>query len=229
MLGATTRDAIKDALPKGSVSGGFTSRIVFVYEREPSQSRLFTSMEAEDDVEESHEEAELRRKLVEDLDYISANIRGKLIFTNKAKQAAHDWYEDANKISHEARMDGYYGRKHDTMFKVAALLSIADGDSLRIEANHIVEALKLLKFIEKSLGWITLSVEATQTGDTTAKIYEMVRKEPGISHSDLLKKSWRFANAIELGQSIDTLVQSNEIACILDKNNMRKYKIENEA
>jgi len=227
LLGATTRGAIKDTLPKGSVSGGFTSRIIFVYERDPAQSRLFTSM-TEDDVEESHEEAEIRRRLIADLDYIAGHIHGKMIFSRKAKIKAHDWYEAANKIDHDARMDGYYGRKHDTMFKVAALLSISENDKLQIDEHHIVEALELLKGIEKSLGWITLSVESTQTGDITAKIYELIRKEPNITHSNLLKNCWRFANAFELGQSIDTLVQSNEVKMYLDKQNMRKYLVEKE-
>lgn len=226
MLGATTRDAIKDALPKGSVAGGFTSRIIFVYERDPAHSRLFSSeVHEENDLEESEEENKIKSNLVQDLDYIAFRVRGKLSLTRAARECAWTWYKEANSITRDARQDGYYGRKHDTMFKIAALLSISAGDSLKIEENHIIEALELLGEIEKNLGWITLSVEASQTGDITAKLYELIKKQPGIPHSELLKLCWRFANAVELGASLDTLVQSQEVQCYLDEHNIRKYKI----
>ena len=226
MLAATTREAIKDALPRGSVSGGFTSRIVFVYEQEPAKARLFSCMDNEEDVEESEAEFLIRSKLLADLNHIASTLKGKIMFTKKARERAWDWYSQAQKVERDARSDGYFGRKHDTMFKIATLLSISTSDSLKIKETHIVEALSLLSGIEKNLGWINLSVEATQSGDTTAKLYEMIRKTPDIQHSELLKRCWRFANAVELGACIDTLIQSKEVVCYTDSSNNRLYRIE---
>ena len=66
-------------------------------------------------------------------------------------------------------------------------------------------------------------VTANETGDKSDKILSIIRKAGKISHGDLLKQCWRFGNAIELSQHIQTLDESGEIKTSLSADNRTRF------
>jgi len=111
------------------------------------------------------------------------------------------------------------------MFKLATILTVAEGNTLLIEERHIIRALKMLNHNEQFLNTIMESVTSTPVGGDTEKVLTIIRKFRNISHSELLRKCWRYASAMELGEMIKTLIESKEIECFLDKKNARIYKV----
>lgn len=219
ILAASTKEWLRSAIPTEAIGGGFTSRILFVYQEQPSKLMLFP--------ENGISVEELKPMLIHDLNLIRNKIKGPMELTNDAKKIARQWYEDEWGKIRDPKLDGYFARKHDTMFKVAMLLSISESSNRQIDHTHIQRALELLKENEQNLGEIIASVAATVIGGETEKVYEMIKKAGKIKHTDLLRKSWRLTGgAKELNEMIKTLVESGEIKQTLaDNNRTRIYEI----
>ena len=212
MLAATTRDDFINSMPKSAIGGGFTSRLVLVYEEHPSQLKLFNPVNtAGEEVEETPKELILKQNLVIDLNYIKKNIKGKLSFSKEAKNASLKWYKSEQETDRDIATDGYFGRKHDTMFKLASILCISEGDILAIQEHHIVRALKILQITERKMELLVTKIGTTETGSLTERVLNTIIRTPNISYSNLLRKCWRFASAQDLSVIIRTLIDSGEI------------------
>ena len=218
ILAGTTKVWLKNAVPADSVAGGFASRIIFVYQELPNRPILF--------YDETPEEMELRRQLIYDLSLIRKEVKGPIEFSPEAKKVAEEWYEGEWFKSRDEKTDGYFSRKHDTMFKIAALLSIAESSTRVIGASHIKRALGMLAENERFMETILASVMASEVGDVTERILEIIRREGKISHTDILRKCWRIADAQTLTMMIRTLIESGEVEEIVASDNKtRIYKI----
>ena len=217
MLGASTIDWLRSCIPPDAVGGGFTSRVVFIYQEAARKPILFPERKASTEV--------LRKDLVEDLNHIRTQ-RGQMALTPEAKLIAQSWYEEEIGRVHDTRLEGYFGRKHDTMFKVATLLSIASSDERWITEEHIQKALNLLAQHEDGLGKIMSIVTSNETGEKSDKVLAIIRKNGKMQHVDLLKQCWRFGNAMELAQHLQTLSEAGEILISLSPDNRtRVYEI----
>ena len=218
ILAGTTKVWLKSAVPADSVAGGFASRIIFVYQELPNRPILFW--------DETQEELELRRQLIYDLSLIRKELKGPIEFSPEAKKAAQEWYEEEWHKSRDEKVDGYFSRKHDTMFKVAALLSVAESSTRVIGASHIKRALGMMEENERHMETILASVMASEVGDTTERILEVIRREGKITHTKVLQKCWRIADAQTLTMMLRTLIESGEIDEIITSDNKtRIYKI----
>ena len=219
MLAASTKDWLRTSIPAAAIGGGFTSRIIFVVADAPSKLILFPP----EHIDTTH----LRTCLIDDLNQM-ADLSGAVQFTDEARELATDWYEQEACNVHDEKVDGYFGRKHDSMFKLATVLSVSEGNDLLIEGRHIERALKMLDYNETHLNTIMESVTSSEQGGSTEKILTVIKKFKSVGHSDLLRKCWRFASAVELNDMIATLVESKEIEMFLDKKNARWYKVKGE-
>lgn len=218
VLAASTPDWLRCSIPADAIGGGFTSRIIFVYQDKPSKSLLFH--------EETPRERGLKACLIHDLNYIKKSLSGVLKFSAEAVKLSSEWYELENKTTRDEKLDGYFGRKHDIMFKVASLLSLSESDEKVIEERHIKRALDLLAKNEENLGSIIASVVATVVGGDTEKILEIVKRAGVISHTELLRKCWRIATAEAISVMVRTLIESEEVEEFMSTDNRQRfYKI----
>lgn len=217
LLAASTKEWLRTSIPEEAIGGGFTSRIIFVYQERPSRAILFP--------DESTYSADkiLRSNLIYDLNLIKKMTRGEFKFSDEAKQIALDWYLGESGVIRDSKLDGYYARKHDIMFKLAAILAISEGHKTVIMGKHITRALAMMEENEKSLEGVISSVVTTSAGGLTEKVYDMVRKQGKITHSELLRKCWRFANAAEVSMMVRTLVEGEEIDENLGENNKTRF------
>ncbi len=215
MLGASTKDWLRASIPAEAIGGGFTSRVIFVFEDEPSKLVLFGS-------DDDHLKT-LKSNLIHDLGEIQ-KLRGEVRFTKEAIEVAWEWYKEESTKMHDEKVDGYFGRKHDTMFKVATILSAAENDTLIVDAHHINRALALMERNEQYLNSVLESVVSTSFGGNTDKIFHIIKKYRKISHVDLLQKCWRYSNATEMAEIMKTLVESQEVEEYLDGHNHKWYR-----
>src|SRR5690606_39518632 len=85
LIGATVPDMIQASLPKDAIGGGFTSRVVFVYEDQ--KGKLQPLPQADD----TPENAKIWDNLIIDLDHIY-RMQGQFKMTGEALTAYADWY-----------------------------------------------------------------------------------------------------------------------------------------
>ena len=218
MLAASTKDWIKTSIPVEAIGGGFTSRVIFVFEDSPSKLVLFS-----DELNNVERNKELKAKLLSDLEWIS-KIKGEIQFSPEAKKLAYSWYtQEASNIRDE-KVDGYYGRKHDTIFKVSTILCLSERDELMVQKEHIQKAMDMLERNEGSLTPTLETVASSIFGGNTEKVLQVIKRFGSISHTELLKKCWRYASATEFNEMMNTLLTSGEIECFVDTNNAKWYK-----
>jgi hypothetical protein len=218
-LGASTKEWLKSSIPADAVGGGFTSRIVFVYQEQPHKPVLFPEL--------ARDSGEQKKELIEDLNTIR-EIRGPMVFEEEARIFAEDWYKKELYKNRDPKLEGYFGRKHDTMFKVASVLSLSESNNRIIKRSHIRRALRMLEENEQHLYSVVDSVMATQAGTNIEKVLQFIRSNgKRIKHSDVLRKCWRMGAADEINTYIRTLLESREITEEVDKHDKCRYYIAN--
>ena len=215
ILAGTTQTDLKKAIPHDAIKSGFASRIIFVYQERARRPHLFTTngedINGSNVMDETPAEKTLRQSLIDDLSDIRSNVKGRIKFTAGAKRAAKAWYEEEWEEVRDDKVDGYYARKHDTMFKISALLSVMEHDERYIQDKHIKGALEIMAENEKHLSVITEGIASSAFGGDTERVFKIIQRHGKIHHSELLRKCWRFANAQELALMVRTLVESKEI------------------
>jgi hypothetical protein len=216
ILAASTKDWLRTSIPESAIGGGFTSRVMFIVEDHPSKLVLFP--------QEEPDAEHLRSSLIHDLEFIS-KLNGAVQFSPAAMAVALEWYEREACNIHDDKVDGYFGRKHDTMFKLATVLSVAERNDLIVDAPHIERALDMMEQNERHLNTILESVTSSEGGGVTEKVLNIIRKFGRIRHSDLLQRCWRYASATELADMIKTLSEGGEIEMFVDDHNARWYKM----
>jgi len=203
LLGGTTPEWMKTSLPTAAVGGGFTSRIIFVYARgrrhakaRPENSEMF----------QSGESLRMRTALAADLNEL-AFLKGPFTYGESAGEWFDSWYltiED----THQIGMGGYIGRKHAMVLKVAMLLSLSESSSLVIEQPHLKEAVTLIEENEGPLAEILTILSATGVGESQIRVLECIKRNEEIDHSDLMRNfSWSM-KAVEMSETLKTLIDA---------------------
>jgi hypothetical protein len=215
MIAASTLEWLKNSIPMDAIGGGFTGRILFVHEDSPASPNLFPNRgEHHDSMVEA---------LVNDLEEIS-QYKGSIMFTPQALEASQKWYAEHFYEPRDPAVSGYFARKHDHMFKLAALLSVSEGPSRLVTDKHITEALCLLGKLEGKLDEVASSVSTSTASTPTEKVLDIMRRYKKLNHSELLKRCWRFASAQDLQAIIQTLLESRQVREGVDGKN-RWYEV----
>jgi hypothetical protein len=202
---AATPEWLRMAIPSIAIGGGFTSRLLMVHEsatlkRIPRPEKHITE-----------EISTLRENLINDLREIS-KIEGTFRWDKEAGDWYDDWYMTVyNPDMGEYGMGGYYGRKHDTLLKLAMLYHISRDDELVIEVEDLEQALSTLNVFEKRVPVVIEKIQTTEVGDNINRVMGVIEKKGEIEHSVLLRKVSYFANAKQVADIIETLVGQKRI------------------
>lgn len=180
ILGATTPDWLVQALPSTAIGGGFTSRIVFVFQEATTKRVAFPYI--------SDTERKLKTHLIEDLKIIS-KLSGRFDFTEEAKEWYETWYTEVfDPQRADVSLMGYYARKHDTLLKLSMVRTVSHSNTLLIGEGDLESSLKMLNANEKNLPRVMDSVRTTEVGKNIRKVISKIHQEGDmISHSDLLR------------------------------------------
>ena len=172
-LGCTTPTDLPKVFPLDSLQGGLTQRVVFVCAKRrrknvPLQKPL------------SAKETELLRSLQLDLQHIH-KLAGVARVSPEVEAEYDPWYNAIETQDVPDVLDGFHGRLHTIVLKVALLLSVAQNDSLIVESSHFQRAVKLLEEVEKHapLAFSRVVPEDSPSAhfDTFWKVFERSREE----------------------------------------------------
>ena len=215
MLSATTPEWLKTSLPEYAIGGGFTSRIIFVFQSSTDRVVPFPHL--------SNKEKALKDELMHDLRMIH-RMRGEYELTPEASNYYEDWYIKLyNPDAGADSIKGYLGRKHEMVLKIAIVLAASRRANLIITEDEIEEALKILTENERELPGVMEMVQSSEGGATNMRVYQIIRRREDISHTDLLRSCCHFVDARQLSDIIETLGQANMIIALTVKGKV-KYK-----
>jgi len=204
MLAATTPQWLKDAMPPHAVGGGFTSRIVFVYQEEPEKLVPFPEVDAE--------AVKLKHRLVADLQAIN-ELRGEYKLTEQAKEWYEDWYMKVFRPEKTPTptLDGYFGRKHDTLLKVALLLSASKSNNRVIDELELRTALKAMNQNEKMLPYTLRLIQMTEMGEEIEKVHRAVMRRGEVDHTTLMRALSYCISSKRLEEVITELISADRL------------------
>lgn len=187
MLAGSTPEWLKSSMPEDAVGGGFFSRLIIVNRLECGRRNPHPEDTIDPQVKEQKEIC------IGDLRAI-AEVKGEFKWEPRAKQMFSDWYCDYNEPDKAAsHLRGYYGRKGDTIIKLAMLCSLSQNDSLVLTERDFNFSLKLLNENEQFLNDIVNKMGQTQTGKDQAHVLNIIQNAGFISHSQLMRRvSYKF-------------------------------------
>lgn len=146
IFGCTTPDWM--AFNTGYMSGGgFAARVVFVFENQPRQRKMFY-----DDVGEDFDELEkIKDNLAHDLSIIG-QLKGDFKPSDKKlRNKIEDWFQSYGDEVVDKSQQTFRHRKHVHVIRTAMLLSLSESNSLVINEHQFDAAVELCDNIERKL------------------------------------------------------------------------------
>jgi hypothetical protein len=196
ILAGTTPDKLGRCMPDTAVGGGFASRIIMVAQPDTPRRNALPLL--------TESEIKLREKLVDELRRISL-LKGKFELNQEAIDIYVDWYDKIQK-SEDNRFDGFVGRKHDHLLRVAIILA-AQNFQTRISGGDIESAILMLDQIEQLLPMAMEHVGASDHKLHIERCVRILKTYRRISHSDLMKKNYNYLDAVQLNGVMSTLIE----------------------
>ena len=203
LLAGTTPEWLKTALPETSLEGGFVGRVLFVHAEKPKGR--FAEPYFPDGMWEN---------LVHDLRIIG-QLEGEFKLTDDGRAFFIHWYENDFEppTDETVRLDGYWGRKHDTLLKLAMLLSISQRNDLTINQLDLETGLKMLETIEPYISTAFEKIQTTMAGASIDHVYRLVKrgteKDGGIMRTKLLRALSYKMHAEDITKAIQHLTAAD--------------------
>ena len=186
LLAATAPDWMRSMLPEAAVGGGFTSRVLFIYEE---RKRKVVS-----NPQLTEKDKELRTLLLSDLEQIY-KLAGPMSLTPKAQLLYEEWYENQEEEIKEGRppirderLKGYLARRQTHCLKLAMILSSSRSDELVIKDSDMRRAQVMLRDAEKKMAQAFGGTGAAMYAQGLHKIMVYLQERGTVTHSELLRQ-----------------------------------------
>jgi hypothetical protein len=175
---ATTPGWITENMPEGVITGGFASRVMFVYEEAPRINKMFF-----DDVLYPYPDKkeisflDLEKDLVLDLLHITKELSGEFQFSPDGLEYAREWSIQSPPlwIQKNEKLAGYLNRKKTFVAKLAQIHSIASKDELIITAEDWAWGVHACESTEQGLSKIFAGVGKNRYTTEVDKIVAFVK------------------------------------------------------
>jgi hypothetical protein len=210
MLACETPDWVIDKLKAKVISGGFTRRIVYVYETDQGPKISFPQPPANS--------AKLWEEMQEHLRKIS-KIVGQFKWSKEGKVFYDQWYQEL-KSPEDDVMEGYYSSKQIQMLKVAMLVALSsDEPKLVFELDDLQQAVAMLDAIEVNMPKLSVASGRNELALPMMKVLEMIEKAGGVVNDQTLRRM--------LGKDFGPAEQYIVIRAFIDGGDLSKVNVRN--
>ena len=206
LLGASTVDWIRDAVPEEAVGGGLTSRMIFVYVEEPPPPIARTSY--------SEDKRRLQLDLTSRLSKMQ-DLEGEFKLTDQAWTYYDHSYTRFYKHSpmfNDKLLSGYASRRHVHLMKLSMVFAATEG-RLLLDENHLRRAEDLLSSSELYMPRVLALITTTGKGTSIERILLKIRGkgESGISRTDLMRSVSHQMDTRGLSDILQTLEHAGQV------------------
>jgi len=221
MLGGTTVELLRDAIPEEAIGGGLTSRIIFVYVDTPMPPVAITNF--------SVEKRRVQERLVRTLQRMSS-LEGEVSMSSDAWEFYEAEYNRfyKNPMFELKTLAGYASRRHIHMIKTAMIFAASKTITQKVIINKsdLEGACALLEQDEKCMPRVLSLITMNQKGGLMEMVYQMIKqKDNGIPRSMLMAQMSHKIDSRELNEILETLVQAQRIKATAHGNNILYRRI----
>jgi len=206
LIGGCVPEYIKDVARDSTafITSGFSSRCIFVFANSRVQSDAWP--------EEAPTVGQLQADVVEDLKYIS-NLKGEFKLTDDAMLV---WKNYHRKISQASEFDSdivynFKSREISHVLKLAMVLSISEGDSLRIDQKHLLNAISLIDTVRNQLDIAFRSVGESPLAAALDRIQRFVELRGAVTINEIHKANMRHVTFEDLNRILISLEHAGYI------------------
>jgi hypothetical protein len=203
LFGASNEVHFREAVPDNALGGGFVARTVIVYADKKACVNSLT-----DRPKETFNIVELTEYLRE-----VAKLSGQFEWSLDGKELYNAWYNEFQK-SDTNDDTGTLERIHDTILKMAMLISISRKPDLVLEKQDIEDALLQARLVIPGVKRVTMGQGKNIMGPQTAMIIkEMIAHPPhfALLKTRLLSKYWGHFDAFDLDRIMGSLQQQGAV------------------
>lgn len=204
----TTPGWISTHMPEESISGGFASRVIFIYEQELGKKRLYWKKEMADGGAANFNK--LEADLVADLSHI-ATLSGEFTMTEEALKKGEQWYQDLSLVGVPKKMHGYMARKHVHAHKLAMILSVAQSDELIIDWPTLEASIDILTQTEKRLPLVFAGVGKNEYSLTLRDISDYIQANNQATRAQIFNHFQSSAEPRKMQELIEGLIAMKKI------------------
>jgi hypothetical protein len=209
ILGGSTIEWIKEAIPISAIAGGLTSRIIFVYAAEPPRSIMTRRL--------TPEQIDLQGQLVEILQDLQS-IEGEMTLSDEAEayyEAEYHRFYAGTSFFANKYLSGYASRRHVHMLKLAMLFSVISSKENRkiIDVSDLSSALRTLDLVEKYLPLLMNIITSSEYGAILDEVYQFIRESSAVDRRTITN---RFIHRIDqnyINGILSSLITAGRIKC----------------
>lgn len=214
LLGGSTLDLLKRAIPESAIGSGVTRRMIFVYEDERTAGEPLPLKN-----KDCWESAKTKLQRI-------ANLTGPMNFgTNQAEldeildyyiTSYHKW-RDTSPLYQNPLTSSYADTHWTHVFKVAMCLAVNYTETLHISLEHLKEAERLVCSTERKLPQLMLLLTTNEAGSLMNWLETLI--VGGVTdYKTLLKIMSTKVTRAELDCFLDTLAAGGRIKRVLEGN-----------
>jgi hypothetical protein len=199
ILGASTPDLLRAALPLVSIGGGLIGRMLLLFSPR-REKKIYSDLPTK---EEDALESVLKDDLIE-----MSKMNGAFQFHDSFIDAATEFYYeyDEEESCKDHRFEGYFNRKVATLYKLSMIFSASKSNDMIVTSEDFQRGVHFLEEVEKSMYWSLQGIGRNALADVAIRIMMEIGRVNVTSISSLLAKFKDDASRKELESVIDTLV-----------------------
>jgi len=205
-LAAGTPAILKEAADYHIFDDGFTSRTIFIFEREPRYYSYELPERSDDQVKAFRELLPWIKSL--------AGLFGRINYSDEAKQFLIDTCDRDHKAlvaKAGPKMQSYLGRRGVMIKKIAAALHFSESLSLDIPVERFAEAIEFLKPLEANMQGGFSVVGRNELHPYSNMIRNHLKFASGASTAELLSIFASDLSAEELNEVLTGLVMAEQV------------------
>lgn len=205
LIGATTPELIKTAIPMQAVGGGLASRMILIYAEKKGKIVPYPIVDPDMLI--------LREKLIRDLQSILI-MKGKFQFSRAFIDIYTEWYieeeerdqEDTRPVEGD-RFIGYLGRRSTHLRKISMILSASRSMDMTIVQKDFFQALALLVEAEQDMPKVFQGQGRLEITAITHRIMAYIATKKRTTYREIYAKFWQDVTQNELGRILSGVVK----------------------
>lgn len=202
MIGATTPEKLMEGLPPSAFTGGFMSRIIFVFQDDCVRSFPFPPPP----------DNNIGKVIISGLERVRG-IRGGFTNSQDGLDWFNEWYDTIRKMrTADPKMGGFVERTPDHVIRLAMIMAIAEGKGLTLTADLYQRSYNIVEYTSQfMLPKFTLIDSTYGEGRTNVTMIDQLEHVGSITHEAWLAMNINRMGAVKFGQAVATLLQAGKI------------------
>lgn len=198
ILGASTPDLLRAALPLVSIGGGLIGRMLLLYSP-GREKKIFNDLPTKD---ENILEGLLKADLI-----TMSRMRGQFKFTDEFLDAATEFYAnfEEEEECRDHRFEGYFNRKVATLYKLSMIFSACRDNVMTVTTEDFARSVHFLEEVERVMYFALQGIGRNQLADITTRIMVEIGRTQGTSIQHLMDKFKDDVSKHEMDSVISTL------------------------